>query len=231
MRKLFVFGDSFSNSWERMVMYNKNFYQAIYAGEYYDVNKKYPNHFQDVIKQKFNLRSVENLGLNGVDNYTIMEQLGNHMHLIEKDDLVLIGWSDITRWRHIDINKWNLNYLGDGEFNQNPYNSIKKTSRKKIYKRIQFLEKQSVMRNSSTCLEEVRSWQNIINRALNNVIFWSPFFYDGLQNVPFIQRKPPTFTISEETKGKIIDNHWSGIGHEQVGNWLCTKIKNKNSIL
>ena len=43
----------------------------------------------------------------------ILEQIGNKIDTINNDDFVIVGWSDITRYRHIEKDVWMTNYVSD----------------------------------------------------------------------------------------------------------------------
>lgn len=234
MKRLVVFGDSFSNSWERIVNYIPFSYQTKYAQEFYDKHQHYPIHFSDILKEEFGFDEVVNNSRNGSDNYSIMESIGNEIGNINDNDFVLIGWSDITRWRHIDDNNlWYINYIEDTNPNQNP-DDIRNLKRKpKPYKDIPFMEYQSLLRNTPLTIKELESWQYILTKAIKNVFFWTPFYFENLGNIPFVTniRREESGTITEETHGEIVDDHWGGTGHEIIGKWLCKQINNKNKIL
>ena len=56
---------------------------------------------------------IINYSISGVDNYTILEQIGNKIDTINNDDFVIVGWSDITRYREIEKDVWMSNYVSD----------------------------------------------------------------------------------------------------------------------
>ena len=234
MRRLIIFGDSFSNSWERIVSNRPYTYQTKYAKQFRDKHHHFPIHFSDILKEKFGFYEVINESNNGSDNYTIMESVGNQISYIKDNDFALIGWSDITRWRYIDNNNsWNISYISDINKETNHYDIRKRKRKPNSYKDVPYMESQSLLRNNSLTMKEIESWQYIISKAIKNVFFWTPFYYENFNNVPFKTniRRDESGTITEDTNGEIVDDHWGETGHKIIGNWLYEEIKNKNRLL
>ena len=212
MRNLWIFGDSFSYSWnENWLKYkNKDSAQGQYVEWYYNKNNKIPIHFTNILEDKLGVKNTLNKSISGSDNYTILESIGNHIHDIKSNDYVFIGWSRITRVRIIEDNEWKTIYI-----DKSPND---------------FLKQQIVMRESNLTFDEINSWQNILLKALpKQTIFWSPFSYDydTTFNIPFFIPKK-IMTISEETVGYsdgIDDGHFGHIGNLELGNQLINKLK------
>lgn len=213
MRNLWIFGDSFSYSWnENWLKYeNKDWAQGQYVYWYYNKNNKMPIHFTNVLEDTLPVQKTINESISGADNYTILESIGKSINDIKPNDYVVIGWSRITRVRIIEDNKWKTIYID------------------KIPNL--FLSEQIALRESSLTFDEINSWQNILLKALpKQTIFWSPFEYSSKYHedgtISFFCTKNIT-TIKKETKGYIDDLHFSSEGHEQVGNQLIEHWTNQ----
>lgn len=212
MRNLWIFGDSFSCSWnESWLKYDKtNWPQGQYVDWYYNKNNKMPIHFSNVLEDNLPIQKTINESVSGADNYTILESIGKSINHIKPNDYVFIGWSRITRVRIIEDNKWKTIYI----------DKIPNS----------FLDEQIALRESNLTFDEINSWQNILLKALpKQTIFWSPFSYDydnAFDIQFFIPKK--IMTIFAETNGYSdgIDNsHFGHIGNLELGKQLVNKLK------
>jgi len=225
MSNLHIFGDSFSVSWEdgieRDVRWNpdksktkRNVYQ-----EYKDYLGRLPVHFADVIKDHFKFNKVFNYSIGGASNDTILQTIGSNIDKIHKDDYVIVGWSDLIRYRvlHRDITHW-VHIL------PNSKTRIKEESFKRSC--IEELVHRDIKYNY--LIKNHISMRNLVTKALPcKHLFWTPFtqknkqidFYPG-----FLSR------IVTETDGKVDDAHYGEEGMKQLGKILIDKIKYNNLI-
>lgn len=211
MRNLWVFGDSFSCSWDEswLTSENKEWAQGNYVKWYNTKNNKLPIHFTNVLEDNLPIEQTHNKSISGADNYTILESIGNHIDDIKPNDYVFIGWSRVTRLRIIKNNQWETIYID------------------KIPN--DFLKEQVVLRESNLSFHEINSWQHILSKSLpNQTLFWSPFSYDDF-DIPFFTPEK-IMTISEETMNHIDginDNHFGHIGNLELGTQLINELKTK----
>ena len=209
MRRLIIFGDSYSNSWDNISKKHPSVSQNKYRTKFENENKRTPIHFSDIVNESLGCDEIINYSISGADNYTILEQIGNKIDTINNDDFVIVGWSDITRYRHIEKDVWMTNYVSD-----------------------EILLEQGIKRNNSLIISELNSWQNILRKSIDNIFFWSPFYFSNIGNIPFVVniKREESGTIAEETDGEIDDLHWGETGHIIIGNYLINKIKYNNLI-
>ena len=122
----------------------------------------------------------------------------------------------MTRFRIIGkgyrgCDKWNTVYVSDDE---------------------SFFQKQSVARDSELTHNEIDNWSNLLIKVLpKNTLFWTPFFQTHFHKIDneYIENKLGyDCTITYESKGTVIDNHWGENAHQVVGDWLVDKFKNQN---
>jgi hypothetical protein len=221
MKNLFIFGCSYSNDWVSVFkdVGAPNNKQGVYARQYKKENKRMPLHFQDILREEFNIDEVYNLAIGGASNYTILEEICKNFHSIQPNDYVFIEWSDVTRFRIIGkgyrgSDKWNTVYVSDDE---------------------SFFQKQSVARDSELTHNEIDNWSNLLIKVLpKNTLFWTPFFQTHFHKIDneYIENKLGyDCTITYESKGTVIDNHWGENAHQVVGDWLVDKFKNQNRLL
>jgi hypothetical protein len=202
-KTLWTFGDSFTQSytdnsveWVQLYCKWKGFTPKVYG---------------EIISEKMDMK-LKNLGVGGSDNYSIFQSVCDNISYIKPNDVVIIGWSAINRFRLVSkSNVWipvmpGLNYEKNFEF-------VSQSS----------IEEIIVNRESTLYKDEVRSWINILNYAFpkNLLINWdwlsdgvAPNYFGNLMN------------IRRETNGLINDVHYSEEGHIQLANKLMYMISN-----
>lgn len=197
MKKLYVFGDSFSD--ENIISNNKS----------YIVWKGYtPKTFHQIISEKLGLEVVNFAKNYGMDNYTIFHQICDNINNMD-DSIVIINWSEIMRFRMVDTStgKWRT-ILG-------PYSM----RLKKGLPFVNGIPNDTILttiqnRKHKLWITEINSWIEIINKALkdNVVVHW------GWSNVIYRE------TITEETNGEVEDFHYSEKGHLDLAEWILEQI-------
>lgn len=224
MANLFIFGCSYCNDYKSIQKFGKG------AGGQYDYlqwwRNKYqtePTHFQDEIKNNFGLSTIYNYARGGYDNYSILESVMKHYNEIKKNDYVIVGWSDITRFRRVGYNKQN-----------NPYWQVQYINEEESV-----WQEQSFDRDNQLVMNELNTWTEYLKKTLpSKSLFWSTF-HTNAKNLSFqtymhedivndLKKEP---TITYDTNGEVSDNHWSTDGHKQVGKWLSYQITQIETIL
>lgn len=212
MPKLWVFGDSFSSKDNRIVV------------DYIDWKGYVPKVFSDLLSNKLNISSI-NMGINGADNYTIIDTVIDSLNRINSNDIIIIGWSSTTRFR-IASKKGNFLTIRPNSLSNDELNDI-------IYMTdicVDCLNEIVVNRNNQIYIDEINRYIRLIDQMYpNNVIInWSPFKQEteGMFVTPITQKIE---TIFDETNGEISDKHFSEHGHEQMSNYLYDLIKNYNN--
>jgi hypothetical protein len=100
--KLWVFGDSFTEGWDASMYYSKEALPE-WRSKYIDWKGYVPKVFNEILANKLNFET-KNCGIGGADNYTIFHTIIQNLDKINKDDIVIIGWSSTVRFRIIDSN-------------------------------------------------------------------------------------------------------------------------------
>lgn len=202
--KIFIFGDSFScrfdddNPWARKYVRYKGYT---------------PKNFGDIIGELLG-SEVINCAFSGLSNYDIFHTIIEKIESIQKDDIIIIEFSSVYRYRLVDkfgnfssiSAQWNwLFHL----FNESE-DAIKEIG---------------VNRTSKVYLTEIDDWIKSITKMFpdNKTIFWTPFI-ESTGNpmiIPFYQFS----TIGEETDLAVNDTHYSETGHWDLANYILGKIK------
>jgi len=207
---LWSFGDSFSTP----------FSQDPYLSckDYINFKGYTPKIFSEIVSESLGMDCViEAKG--GCDNYTIMENVCNIVDKVQDGDIIIIGWSNINRFRMVTkLNDW-ISIL--------PFLRIDKSKEFNM----DLLDIFAVNRITyeSRYSDEVNSWIKLIDVAFKNcrVIHWSYFVDTKINAITF---KNLT-TIRQETKGVVDDGHYSEGGHRELANIFLKKILNKDTSL
>ena len=211
MKKLWIFGDSFSAPYEHPSNIN-------WSNKYIEWKGYSPNIFSKLLSNNLNLE-LHNLALGASSNSTIFETIYTNAHNINKGDIVIIGWSSQNRFRLSNIKKeWtNIvpNYT-DTYKNELPF--ISKTTLDEILSN----------RSDEQYLVELFKKINFINWLFkeSTIIHWSMF--NSIINNKIIY--DPNHSITAETNSLINDKHYSEAGHIILYNNFLDIIKTPNSI-
>lgn len=221
---LWAFGDSFTQSYIPPADRGRN-----WRNDYIEWKGYNTKVYSEFIAEKLNFKLV-NKGVGGCDNSYIFEEFCKVAGEIQKDDIVIFGWTDIHRFRFFnDENKvgfFNVNVLdkeGGPIFSQEFFNSLDFLS-------IRTIEEILINRDSKMFLHELCNWINLINLFLKdiNVIHWSWDRNNNFcKNITISTRYE---RIIDETKGSIIDYHWSENGQKLFSEHLLKKITKNNFI-
>jgi hypothetical protein len=217
MNKLFVFGDSFSAHYD---LHNQFFvdYLKYLNGE------PLPEIWPVLLSKKLNLQ-LENTGIGGACNYTIFEDFCKKSHNISENDVVIIGWSFLERFRFYDDRR-KLFRCYVPQFNEEY--TLKNVSKRTV-------EEIFYNRSYGVWVNEVRSWENLIKKLQSvikfKLILWSfdvrinPIYFD--LHVELTKRGAET--IKQETNMKINDGHYGKMGHIKQSEFFYEKINEMDS--
>jgi len=221
MSDLWIFGDSFSAPYT-------NFELGSWASKYIKWKGYTPKTFGENLSDILGV-NVYNFSLGGADNYTIFDLLMDNAPNFKKGDIIIVGWSDIVRFRlanQEDIFKFILPNMDNSKLimgvTQNSINEI------------------LVNRSNDAYFEEFKTRFNFLNWVLKDYILiqWTPFVAN-LDTVkyynPFV--KEISKNIRLETNGEVNDTHLSEIGHIEMTDHFMSLIndyearKKNNNIL
>jgi hypothetical protein len=206
MNTLWTFGDS----------YTENFrYDIWWCKDYLNWKGYIPKVYGEIISEKLNLK-LKNYGQGGTNNYQIFQTICNNINNIKKNDIVIISWSELDRFRIVNKeNNWELIY--------NNKSHILEKLKKCEHISNTTIEEILINRytNKKKYLEEIKSWEIIIKKSLakNNLIFWSPFDDDEYGEMMQMFE-----TIKKETNNKINDKHFSETGQLHLSYILLERL-------
>jgi hypothetical protein len=244
MNNLFTLGCSYTDS------YTSYRIPAYYDYEKFRGKKSFPKTWNELLSEKLNLPLI-NLGLGGVGNDYIFQTFCDNLEHYKKDDIVIIQWSYITRFKWSVKNplRWihNMVHIEDLRFFLETNISLD-LLREKLTNII------NLERTNKIYLNDVINYEKLINEVANHkgfkVYFWDGDYVDNtiiyFQNSKYPHRRlgykyvlngceifkevdnRGGETIAKETKGLIFDLHMGELGHQVLCEILYEEIENIN---
>jgi hypothetical protein len=210
MNTLWTFGDSLTDGFRS---------NDTWAKTYVDWKGYIPLTYGEIISKELNYELI-NLGKGGSDNNLIFESFIKNIDNIKDGDIVIIGWSDIGRFRlATKLNTW-ISFVPNFNNNLTNMENISNQTIMEVF----------VNRLSDVYTDEVNIWINFIKKTIKNfkIINWSTFNQGKINGIYVneIER------IIDETNGLIKDAHFSERGQKQLSEILLNKINgNYNKII
>jgi hypothetical protein len=199
---VWIFGDSFSLPFVSEGMPH-------WAEDYITWKGYVPISFGELISTKVN-QELTNLSVGGSDNDTIFELILINSPLIKKDDIIIIGWSSIERFRLQSNGKSFSTYIPNWDNKINNVDISKNTINEIL-----------VNRTGPAYLEELKNRLDFINWLFNDnvLIQWSHF------KTKYVSLPITCNSITKETKGELVNGHYSELGHRQLSDYFLTLIE------
>ena len=216
MGKLWIFGDSNSALYTDTTMQLQHWVKP-----YIDYLGYQPKHFTEVLAEKLNLE-LENHGMGGSDNYTILETLFYHINKFDKEnDIIFVGLTEPTRFR-VAVTNPDASYFRS--VTAGGFNDDLPISKDAIYEIL-------INRMHPLFAKEFENYVNLFKMALNGykIYFWSVF--DPLREVKgvinvmklgYLYRKGNITNITQETEENIIAGHFGEKGNLLLGELFYT---------
>lgn len=235
MKTLWTFGCSFTAEW----------YPVGYGGappSPYDEYKKFkggilPDVWPTILGKKLNY-DITNCGTGGVSNYHILKQFINVIDCINKDDILIFGWTSLLRFCAVS---------------ESEYKMIEMLPKQSYHVNVGFskttIDEILVNRSNPLWAEEVQNWIKFINDYCHlknvEVFHWNSDTMLFNEDSKFINDKkyilPPKGTetksmsmiyyfsnnfgtIQQETDGKINDLHLGEFGHIRQSEYFYNHI-------
>jgi len=206
MKRLWTFGDSFTEGYNEKHEWSKNYIKW----------KGYtPKVYGEVIADRLDI-DLKNIGQGGSDNYTILERVCENVDKIKDDDLIIIGWSNPVRFRLVGQDEKTWRSLVPNF--DNKIDSFGKMISQST------LDEIFVNRDTSLYQHEVIHWIKLLNKTFktNTIIHWTHAMHGtNLWNFGQCNR------IITETKGEVNDGHYSEIGHIELADALMSIMDSK----
>jgi hypothetical protein len=219
MAKLFVFGCSYSGVYSLKQLCNP----AINA--YYKFRgDSFPQTWSEILSKELNLELV-NMAEWGSDNYSIFENFCKVVDDIKEDDIVIIGWTQVTRFRLFSEKSNSFKHINvwDIKNNLNFINVSEETIKEII-----------VNRDNKRWAKEVYNWMKLIDRLSKTINFkiyhWS-FFID-FPDMYIINEmfELGAESIGHETNEVVSDWHFGEKGHIVQAEYFKNLILNKKKL-
>jgi hypothetical protein len=225
---LWVFGDSFTEGFNVSTQISNVKLNPLWRESYIKWKGYIPQVFNTILADKLNMKT-QNIGITSIDNYTIFHKIIEYISSIKSNDIVIIGWSSIQRFRVANNNNQfepisgHWNNLNDNELRDRGVDISKKT-----------INEIFVNRLNTPYIDEINDYIKIIKLLLksNKLIFWSPF-YDNLKMGMQITPIPQLKSIKDETKNKLSDLHFCESAHFELAEHFYSILNNynKNSLI
>lgn len=212
MSNLWVFGDNsssiFGKTKERRYFYYNQFRKGIF-----------PKTWSELLSEKLNLK-LRNYAIDGQSNYDIFEWFCKLSTSIQKDDHVIIGWSNIENFRIVN--------QSNGEFITARPGALKYVNQHGFLNGINLTTINELHNNriNEAWGSEVFNWENLINLLAKTIGFkiyyWTfdkkihkPYYVGG--NISDLQEHLKTLgaeTITIETNNELNDEHFGEKGQQ-----------------
>ena len=203
MNTVWTFGDSLTEGFRS---------NETWAKDYIKWKGYVPLTYGEIISKELNFELV-NLGKGGSNNYSIFESFIKNIENIKKDDIVILGWSEVTRYRLANkYNKW-VSFVPNFDHNFMNIENISRNTAEEIL----------VNRQSKVYIDEVNIWIKFLKYVIKDfkIINWSTF-NDGEIDGVFVTGVE---RILDETNGDTIDGHFSEKGQMELAEILIREIK------
>lgn len=202
MGTVWTFGDSLTEGFKS---------GDLWARTYVEWKGYVPMTYGEIVADRLGYQII-NLGKGGSDNYSIFEMFCKNINKFEKDDIVIIGWSDVGRFRLSNNNGRWTSIVPNFSNNINNIDNVNQNTVDQIL----------VNRTSKIYIDEVNSWINVIKKSLNGIKFisWSTFNNGKIDGI-FIKNIE---LIMQETNGTINDAHFSELGQKTVAETIIGNI-------
>lgn len=229
MNNLFTFGCSYTEGFSPQSI-SKHYI------EYKDFNGgEFPKSWPTILSENLNY-NLKNYGEGASGNQQIFNEVCKRCDEFNTNDIVIIEWTFVERYRLVLDNKWLK--LGPGKIN-NPKSPISEECHESIV----------INRTLKPYVDELYDYEKIINRLSKSVgfkvFYWSidngvlynipnliqnnhyllnDMIKDKHDNAFTVTKRNGGYKIVEETEGKIEDYHLGGTGHKVMGDLFYQHI-------
>lgn len=216
--RLWAFGDSFTEPFHK---------QTAGQLEYHKWKGYIPKNFLDFLSEKLNTPQF-NLGKGGSSNRTILSSIISNLDNFLDNDIVIIGWTSLNRYRTIGYNEDFFDIVGPNVTSEHWFDFPNMDST---------LNEFLLIREHPKFLEELMEYMVLINKVLKNckVFHWTWHPINKPSWTPKIQKiidlyysklvhVGPIEDIYTETQGVIKDFHYSENAHKKLSDKFLEKI-------
>ena len=225
MNKLWVFGDNnsaiFGKTKERRFKYYKEYRGGVF-----------PKSWSELLSNQLNFE-LKNMAVFGQSNYDIFDMFCKCAEQIQKDDIVIIGWGYVQRFRLVDETTNSFVTIRPNQFKSEHINNPA------LLNGIDINVVNSILNNRTNTewITEIYGWENVINLLSKyigfKIVYWT--FDSNLNKPHYISTndfrmdliKNGAEDITWETSGKLIDDNFGEKGHLVQFNYFLNHINIK----
>ena len=227
MNTLWIFGDSFSSDFDYKNLHgNHKSYMDIFNIEHIPV-------WASVLGEKLGY-DVKNLAKGGNSNYQIFQDYCDSCHLIQPNDIVIVGWGLIDKFRISQNNK----VVNIHPNNTRDYENMSKSTLDEMIK-----NRQEVYNGIDIWAGEINGWENAMDTLSKNkgyqIYFWSTeedrlmkqedkknyLCSESKKSLIHYLRDLGCLSMSQETNDVVVDSHFGLQGHNKQAEIFYNEIK------
>lgn len=211
MNKLWVFGDNasaiFGKTKERRFKYYKEYR-----------NGSFPKTWSELLSKELGY-DLRNMAVFGQSNYDIFDMFCKCIEQIKKDDIVIIGWGHVQRFRLVDESTNSFVTIRPNQFKEDCINNPSFLNGVDINVINSILNN----RSNSEWINEVYNWESVINLLSKiigfKIVYWTfdtalnKSYYISTNDFRMDLIKQGAEDITSETNGKLIDDNFGENGH------------------
>ena len=227
MNTLWIFGDSFSSDFDYKNLHgNHKSYMDIFNIEHIPV-------WASVLGEKLGY-DVKNLAKGGNSNYQIFQDYCDSCHLIQPNDIVIVGWGLIDKFRISQNNK----VVNIHPNNTRDYENMSKSTLDEMIK-----NRREIYNGIDIWAGEINGWERAIDTLSKNkgyhIYFWSTeedrlmkqedkknyLCSESKKSLIHYLRDLGCLSMSQETNDVVGDSHFGLQGHNKQAEIFYNEIK------
>ncbi len=198
---IYIIGDSFSED-------TQNNHRTNYIDRYIEYKGRDVKFYPTLLSEHFN-EPVTNLSKGGTCNESILIEFMKAYPLIKANDLIVFGWTDVTRFSTISVNdEWSSSINHGSSLSKKTIDEVKVMRYHDLYKKRLF---------------DVIDFIDILIPKDIAIIHWTWSWLPGSS-----WENP--YTIKYETNGKIDDDHYSELGHIYLFDKMIKELEITNRV-
>jgi hypothetical protein len=222
MNKLWVFGDNnsaiFGKTKERRFKYYKEYRGGVF-----------PKSWSELLSNQLNFE-LKNMAVFGQSNYDIFDMFCKCAEQIQKDDIVIIGWGYVQRFRLVDETTNSFVTIRPNQFKSEHINNPA------LLNGIDINVVNSILNNRTNTewITEIYGWENVINLLSKyigfKIVYWTfdttlnKSYYISTNNFRMDLLQMGAEDITLETNGKLIDDNFGEKGQIIQFNYFLNHI-------
>jgi hypothetical protein len=211
VNKLWIFGDNnsavFGKTKERRFKYYKEYRGGVF-----------PKSWSELLSKELNLE-LKNMAVFGQSNYDIFDMFCKCAEQIQKDDVVIIGWGYVQRFRLVDETTNSFITIRPNQFKSEHINNVA------LLNGIDINVVNSILSNRTNTewVNEIYNWENLINLLSKyigfKIVYWTfdislnKSYYISTNNFRTDLLEMGAEDITLETNEILVDENFGEKGH------------------